>query len=392
MRHGLVVLLVAVLLLTFAAAAGAQTEADKLREQVKQLQQALQDVCARLQKLEAAEAAPAVVVAAPAAPTAPKWYDKVKVGGYLQGRYEDRRQMLSNFPPGALPPSSVEGTDEFLMRRAYLGFVFTPNERTTAAFTLRHLSFASAVDIEAAYVNYKFARQWEVEFGRVYNRFGWDAWESSSRRLPLERFAGVEGYKAAGIRGLEFQGPTDHGIYVTHNPKAPCDGWEPAVHVGFINGNFLNAENNNNKTYEIDLRWARPFGQFGASWVDGRYTEGVGTPSVATTTDRQMLDLWLHTDPKPWGFQTELVDGKLFGYDVRGGYGQVARLVGDGTAYLRYETFDPTRDLDGDSLRAWKLGYAYQLDSRNELTLEFMDADRAGREVGEIGFQWQTGY
>lgn len=377
MKHGVVVLLVAVLLLTFAAAASAQTETEKLREQVKQLQDQLQDVLSRLQKVEADEAKPA----APAAPAAPKWSDKLKIGGYFQARYEDRRQMLT----GTSPVTSTEAIDEFLVRRMYLGFFANPNERTSGAVLLRHLHNRS-IDIEAMYVNYKFAKQWEVEFGRVYNKFGWDAWESSSRRLPFDRFSGLEGYGPGGVRGLYFQGPTDHGIYLTRKPRAGSSDWEPVVHAGVLNGNFISGDTNNDKTVEVDLRWNRPVGQFGISWLNGKYDD------ATVTQDREMLDLWFHSDPKPWGFQTELIDGKLFGSDVRGGYGQLARLVGDGTAFLRYETFDPTRGLDGDSMKAWRLGYAYQMDSCNELTLEFMDAERAGVQVGQVGFQWQMGF
>lgn len=391
MRQPLVVLLATVLLLTLVSGAMAQTEAEKLRQQVQQLQQQLQDVLGRLQKLETTPAQATAPTAA-AQPAAPKWYDNIRFLGYMQGRFEDRRQMLSSFPPGAYPQTSTEATDEFLTRRMYFGMIAKPNERTTATVLFRHLSWAGGVDLEALNVDYKLSDTWNVEFGRVYNKYGWDAWESSSRRLPFDRFAGLEGYRPGGVRGLFFQGPTDHGIYLTHKPAPGAPGSEPTVHLGLLNGNFLNAENNNNKTYEIDLRWNRPFGQFGVSWLDGEFTENVGTPPAPMTASRQMLDLWFHSDPQPWGFQAEFVDGELFGADVRGGYAQVARNNGAGTTYFRYEKFDPTQGLPGDTFNAFRLGYAYQLDKSNELTLEYMDADRSANEVGQFGFQWQTAF
>lgn len=377
MRSLWVIVLVA-LLLAMAGAAHADAATDALKATVESLQKQLTDAVNRLKALEADKAAPAAQPAVAPATPKPQWYDKVNLVGYWQARYEDREA------PGA--------TDEFLIRRMYLGLVAKPNARTTAVVLLRHLSFAAAVDVEAMYVDYRFSDTWGVEFGRVCNKFGWDAWESSSKRLPFDRFAGLESYRPAGVRGLYFQGPTDHGVYLTHRPSANAPVWEPTVHLGLINGNFLGAENNTNSTYSMDVRWNdRQSWQWGVSYLNGRFTENVGTPPAPVTNDRRMLGLYVHRDPKPWGVQAEWVDGELFGSDVSGWYGQFAYAHQNKTPYLRYEQYDPTEGQPGDMFEAVRTGCAWQMDKNNELTFEYMWAESGGVPVGQWGVQWQLG-
>jgi len=383
-----------VLLLGVAAGAWAAPTMDELSGQVKQLQDALKQALDRIQKLEAEKAAaptaPAQPAVEPAAKPAPKWYDNVTVSGYWHARYEDRRKMLpAPSPPVAFDPATAKNsTDEFYIRRMYLSITAKPNDRTTGVIMLRRLGTKDQnIDLEALFINYVLSQQWNVEFGRVYNKFGWDAWESSSKRLPFDRFAGVEGYGAGGVRGLYFAGPTDQGLYFTR--KSDGD-WVPTVYLGLVNGNFIGMENNANKAVSIDLKWKQTCWQWGASYIDGEYTDTVPTPAVRSL--REMLGLFVHRDPTPWGLQGEYIKGRLFGQEVDGFYGQVMRTLGPGTAYARYEQYDPTDDIVGDLYSAWKLGYAWQLDKNNELTLEYMNAERGEVPVGQWGFQWQFGF
>lgn len=392
MRKVWVLTLAAALLLTFAAGANAAPTMDDLAGQVKQLQDSLKQAMDRIQKLEAEKAAaPAAAAAKPAAPAATPWYDKLAISGYWHARYEDRTSRFpANTPPGTFnPATAVKNNDDFLIRRMYLGITGKPNDRTTGVIMLRRLGNinANAIDLEALFVNYAISPLYNVEFGRVYNKFGWDAWESSSKRLPFDRFAGAEGYTAGGVRGLYFAGPTDQGVYFSRK----SDGeWTPTVYVGLVNSNFItNPDNNSNKAVSLDLKWKRDVVQFGASYIGGDYTEMVGNPAVRMTTLREMFGLFVHTDPNPWGFQGEYLQGRLFGQEVKGFYGQVARKLGGGTGYVRYEQYDPSLDVDGDLFDAWKFGYAWQMDKNNELTFEYMTAERGAVPVGQWGFQWQ---
>ncbi len=92
-----------------------------------------------------------------------------------------------------------------------------------------------------------------------------------------------------------------------------------------------------------------------------------------------------------WGVQAEWIDGELFGYDVRGWYGQFAYAVKDATPYCRYERYEPTEGVPGDTWEAVRLGCAWQLDKNNEVTFEYMWGERGDVDTGQWGVQWQTG-
>jgi hypothetical protein len=395
MRNLWIVVLVA-LLLAMAGAAHADAATDALRATVESLQKQLTDALDRLKALEAAKPA---AVPAPAPEAKASWTDKLLITAYAHFRYEARDNAVGRFPNGpyaAWPTAVSTPADEFLIRRMYLNFIATPNSKTKIVLALRRLGGSpQTIDLESAFVEYALDDAWSVEFGRVYNKFGWDTWESSSKRLVLDRFAAGEGYGNGGLRGLYSNGPTDMGMYITRKPWAD---YAPKVHLGLFNGNFIDPENNGNKAYSVDLRWDRNDWHWGLGWIDGDYTESysaAGQPTVTNTFDRTMFGLYLRKDPKPWGVQAEWVDGKLFGNDVTGWYAQGSRLVGDnGTAFVRYEEYEPTDTpaITGDAFHAWRIGYAYQVDKNNELTFEYMPARRGSTDVGQFGFQWQAGF
>lgn len=390
--------LMAVLLLSFVAAAHAQTDAmDVLRKQVQALQEQLKAVTEQLKALETKAAAPTTPAAAPK----PSWADKIMLTGYAHLRYEARDKAVGRFPNGPYvgwPTAVTTPNDEFLIRRMYLNLIANPNPNTKIVVALRRLGGSpQTIDVEGAFVEYAINDLYSVEFGRVYNKFGWDTWESSSKRLVFDRFAAGEGYGNGGVRGLYCNGPTDMGIYLSRKPGSE---WEPRAYLGLVNGNFIDPETNANKAYSVDLKWDRGAYHWGASWIDGTFNETYTNPapppaSSTGTFDRTMFGLYLRKDPAPWGVQAEWVDGKLFGYDVNGWYGQASYLVGGkGTAYCRYEEYEPTDDatVPGDLFHAWRIGYALQLDKNNEFTLEWMPASRAGNDVGQFGAQWQASW
>jgi Tfp pilus assembly protein PilP len=382
--------LVTMLLFAFVAGAHAQTDAlDTLKKQVQQLQDQLKAAMEQIKAIEAKQATPATP-AAPAAPAAPKWYDKVRVSAYWQSRYEAREDTI----------------DGFIMRRMYLSFIGSLNEKTQALLILSRVPAGTEpnIELDAAQVNYRFADDWSTTFGMVYNYFGWDTWESSSKRLPFDRWAAGEGVAGRtgrpGLRGLYALGPMDEGVYVTHHARKDS---EPTIHLGVMNGNYNRGDNDDNKVLSLDVRVKRQSGmQYGLSWMDGDFTEvppgsAAGTPAV--TNPRKALGLYFHTEPKPWGVQAEYMDGEFFGNDIRGWYGQVAYNRGGtskGTPYVRYEEFDPHQGMDTannqQTYTSLRLGYAYQLDNHNELTLELQDAEQGSVDYGQLGLQWQLGW
>lgn len=382
MRRTLTTLFVGIALLGLVAAAQAQqSETQMLRDTVKQLQDQLKTVMDRLQQLEAKEAAPApavpVVVAAPAA-AKPNWSDKMVINGYMQSQYLD----LAN------------ADDQFTLRRMYLNILANVSPKSSAVVQFERLTKASeiaeqGITLSSCFIDYKFNNTWDVMMGQVPTSWGWDEAESSSRRLTLERFAATEGFGGfqgrPAILGFWFGGPWDRGFYITRKAKGP----EPTVIFGVTNGNFRTSDNNQNKPYEVDLKWQRGLNYYGASWFDGTYT----SPTTNVTTIRRGYDLSYHRDPCPWGFQGEYLHGKLFDKDMNGWYGQVAYNKGSkGTPYVRYEQYDQNQAAVGDTYIALHAGVAYQLDKWNKLTLQLTDASVGCTNMDYTGFQWQIGF
>lgn len=378
-------LLVGLALMGLVGAAQAQqSETQMLRETVKQLQDQLKAVMDRLQQLEAKEAtretapAPAPVAVVPAAPKS-SWADKLCISGYIQPQYI----------------SLANADDRFTLRRMYLNVQANVSPKSTAVVQFERVTPIGEVSdrtvtLSSCFLDYKFNDLWSVMFGQVPSSYGWDTAESSSRRLPLERFAASEGFGAfegrPAVTGFWFLGPWDRGFYVTRK----ANGSEPTLIAGLINGNFTTNDNNQNKPYEIDLKWKRGINYYGVSWFDGTYT----TPGTNVTTERRSYDLSFHRDPCPWGFQAEYLDGVLFDRDMDGWYGQVAynKRGGKATPYVRYEQYDQDKSASGDTYMALHAGIAYQLDKWNELTLQLTDASVGCTNLDYSGLQWQMGF
>lgn len=368
--------LAAILLFCLAAGAQAQTDAlEALKKQVQQLQDQLKAAMDQIKAIEAKQAA-----AAPAPKE--KWSDKLSVTGYFHARYEAREDTI----------------DDFFIRRLYVNLIGNWNDRAQSVITFGRVGPEDPkIDLEVAMVNYKFRDNWVLTFGQAPNFFGWDTAESSSKRLPFDRWAAGEGIPGRpgrpGIRGLYFAGPWDRGVYVTRQSQASS---EPTVILGLVNGNFRNSDNDNNKVWSVDLKWKPRWGQFGASYMDGKYTEvppGAAAGTAAVTQPRRALGLFVHTEPTPFGFQGEFLDGEMFGKDVQGWYGQVAyNKGGPGTPYFRYEQFDQDQATMGNTFVGWRLGYAYQVDKNNEVTLEIHDAHAGSIDYGQLGAQWQVAF
>lgn len=389
MRRTITTLVVGMVLLSMVAAAHAQqSEIQVLRDAVKQLSDQLKAVTEKLQELEAKEAAPV----APAAPEAPKanWTDKLQINGYVQSQYIQRANAI----------------DDFSLRRMYLNIAanVTPDatavvqfERVGGSQTITALPTTvtapdPTITLSSCFVDYKFNDDYSVMFGQIPTYFGWDEWESSSRRIVLDRFAAVEGLGARdarpGAQGFYFGGPWDRGFYVTRKGA----GSVPTVIAGLVNGNFRANDNNNNKAYNLDLRWKQGAYQYGASWLDGKFgPQGIEQP-------RHAYDLYFHRDPCPWGFQAEYING-TWGFPVaisnrEGWYGQVAYNKGGvATPYVRYEQFDKANTTEcADTYMALHLGCAWQIDKYNEITAEVTDAHLGDTDMDYSGVQWQIGF
>ncbi len=320
----------------------------------------------------------------PVAADGDNWADRVSITGYFQARYE----------------GSDMGEDDFDLRRMYITMLIDANERTKATITWTRIGFDpiefANTDWANIFVDYVVSDMWTARIGQAPTQFGLECMQDSAYRMALERAAVLEGGMNGRPAGLYFGGPWDRGVWLMRTPRNS----EPQLTLGIMNGQFRGGDKNNNKTVSIDAKWNPAWGQFGASYLDGEYTNMQGM-----TSDRQGLLGFLRWDEPEcrWAFQGEYVDGELMGNDIQGWYSQVeyAGLKEGGTAFLKYEEYDPTHGPQmratqngsmADTYEALHLGYAQWLDHNNELTVQYTDADMGSSSWDEFGLQWQFGF
>jgi hypothetical protein len=328
-----------------------------------------------------------------------KWTDWLKIGGYVQSRWQ-------YYPDAA----HGDPDNELLVRRARTAFAFTPTPRTEV-YIQPDFGEGSA-EIRDAWAQYAVGSQMEgrFRFGQQKIPFGFETPQSSGTRLPLER---------NWLARREFPGERDTGVVFlyTHSEdrelfdNAKKHDWGTGdygnIAIGFLNGQGLNTDDANNGKHLI-LRYAKPF-EVGK----GRYAE-VGTSYWTGTyySDVAMKDfsdrLWGihgHLSPHPLGLQAEYYTGHTEGGDLDGWYAMgIWRACTDGTFFTRYDDYNGTRKGNGldehclpkpyDRHRT-SIGYAHMLDSNTELTLEY-DVERLDAPPGGsndlFGLQLQVSY
>lgn len=313
------------------------------------------------------------------------WYDRICISGYFRVRYMDT-DTASEF-------------DQFDLRDLYLTFQGDIDSRSRGIITFSRVGPGDPnIDVYNLFVDYRFDDQYRMQAGQVPTWFGLEAWEGSSVRLAFERAKILE----AGT-GFWWQGASDRGVWFRRMPTAGMS-CEPLIVLGVWNGQFRADDLNDDKNFSVDLKWDKPWGQFGASWFDGTFVDGQGVE-----TDRSAWDGYVRVRPNtiagPVGLQFEYTDGELLGADRDGWYGQAIYDFGDtkNTAYLRYEEFnatvDPANMADFDG---WTLGVSHRVYDSSRLTVEYRDGDwtRMGVVDGKsgdvsedwFGVQWQYGF
>jgi len=179
---------------------------------------------------------------------------------------------------------------------------------------------------------------------------------------------------------------------------------EPMLVLGVWNGQFRADDANDDKNLSVDLKWDRPWGQFGFSWFDGTFVDG-----AAVETDRSAWDVYARLRPNtvagPVGLQFEYADAELLGADRDGWYGQIVYDLGTGkdTLFGRYQEFNATLDAANFAdYDAWTIGWVHRVYDSSELTIEYTDGNwsRTGMIDGMtgdasedwFGAQWQYSF
>jgi hypothetical protein len=355
-------------------------------------------------KAGAQAAAEAATKPAPApTPLPPKkkaWYDSMKVGGYVQGRY----QYYDGFPNA----DHAKTSNEFLVRRARTQFTFDPTDRAEAYLELDLAQGTTAV--RDAWIQYGLSHgnTWRTRLGQQKVNFGMETPQADSVRLPLEANY-VAQYLVPNNRDtglvLFYTRPEDQPLFAAGKANDWGAGDFGDVSVGVWNGQGLDSEANGEKT--VTVRAAKPFAlgarhqyaEVGASYLRGTYFSAKATRNFQ---DR-MLGVHAYLSPHPIGFQTEVYKGQTEGADIDGWYGMGLLRVGQGgVLFGRYEALTGPKKGGGLGNRADRhrtaLGFAEQMDDRTRLTLEydFERVEGGGTTLGfdndQLGLQLQLAY
>lgn len=344
----------------------------KYDAQIKQLQE---EFMAELQKLSARVDS----VERKTAPPAKKpWYDGIRISGYFQTRFEGRQY-----------DSIATERDEFTLRRLYMTLAAPLGDRSTAIVTWAGVgpSFreGGGATYENIFVDYKVRPDVTIRMGQAPNNFGLDAAESSSVRIPPERALVTEGNPTLGLLGLYAYGPADRGLWAIYDGRVNSPTKEGLrVAVGIFNGQFQDSDKNNNKSVSVDAEYYMKWGQFGASWMDGKYTNKA-TPPVTCDRDAWGLNVRVYPDPW-WGGQAEYIKGDWFGAEREGWYGQVSYNLhpNKDLVYARYEEFDANTNVPNSVYKGLHVGYQYKLTPNDQITVEYVKGE-LGRGAADAG-------
>jgi len=309
-------------------------------------------------------------IQATAAGDRPAWYDQISISGYFQNRYEARQDTV----------------DDFFMRRLYVNLVGRLNDRTTAVVVFGRVGPEDPnIDLSCAFVDYQVNDEWMVRVGQVPTNFGWDTAESSSKRLPLERFVGAEGIPTRpgrpGIRGMYFAGPWDRGIYLIRKPVNNA----PKIIFGVVNGNFrLSSALSTATSATLMTTTTRPSASTSSGASPGGSAASVGWTASSDPAPTRLTAMRLTSTSTP----TPARGASRASTSTAASW--VTTLTA--TPFVRYEVFDPNKSASGDTYTGLHIGCAYQLDKHNEITVEWVDADQCCTDYGQFGLQWQLAY
>jgi hypothetical protein len=400
--RALMIFVVAVVFACSAFAAGTtDIDESKLSPEAKALKAKYDEALKKLQddfaaELAALQARVDKVEKTSAAPAKKNWYDNILINGYMQMRYWARDYKSTN-----------KELDDFGIRRFYMNVIATHEKgQIVATYAGAGSDFREGAnaDWENLFIDYRPKPEFNIRAGLAPNFFGLDACESSAPRLPPERALVAEGNTTLDLVGLYAYGPSDLGLWLMYDkrPKphltTPIPN-NPGLRVDFTvhNGQYEKTDKNNNKNVGLDVEYFTNWGQFGASWLDGKYTRTL-TGGSTVTEPRKAFGLNFRAYPnmlvKGWGFQGEWIDGEWLGTDRDGWYGQASYHFKShpGVAYTRYERFDPNDSAAKDDYKGLHLGYKYNLTPQDQLTLEYCDGEVGDKTADDLIMQYQRSY
>jgi len=311
---------------------------------------------------------------------ADKWYERLKLRGYAQFRYEsvlDEANGTLNVPNDAL----ANDLQTFGLRRGrmvFSGDVTNHLYMYVQADYFANLSGTNALQARDYYadVSLDSAREFRVRFGQSKVPFGWSNMQSSQNRLALERPDAING---------AVEGERDIGAYLMWAPFEIRNRFKDLVKmglrgsgdyglvaVGAYSGNGLNRADNNGQPHylaRVTYPFEFPNGQFfeiGAQAYTGKFLPGTqkfkdtaGAPSVAAKGVRdQRVGISAVLYPQPFGLEAEwnwgqgpvlsddmktITSGDLSGGYIQASYRHIFQDQQELIPFVRWQTYEGGR-------------------------------------------------
>lgn len=368
---------------------------------------------------------PANLLAAPAELTPPPkkephWYDKIKVRGYTQLRYNrfptfDTNDLLVNDQGD----KSIGDNSGFFIRRARVILYGDVHERVSIYL---QPDFASSISSQLnvtilrdwyADLHLDAAKEWRIRVGQSKVPFGFENMQSSQNRLPFDRNDAINSAlkDERDIGAFFYWAPAEIRKRFKHLVDANLKGSGDygVVGIGVYNGQTANRpERNDNKHVVARLTWPFLFGEqfleLGLAGYYGRYNvtttevDGVAYTLAGGQNDlvdtRALATFVLY--PQPFGIYAEYNVGRgpslgandptvVASRDLHGGYVTVAYQVSDlaGTTmfpYARYTYYDGGKKFEDNAphylVKELEFGLEWQLAKALEITGAYMVTDR----------------
>lgn len=391
---------------------------------------------------DAAPPAPVAVATPPAQPDA--WYDRLRLRGYTQLRYNTVLSGAEDNGPGmsrlrSVHDSSINDDGGFLLRRVRL--VLQGDVSDHLSLYLQH-DFGTAVNNQSsterrenfgqlrdAYVDVfpSDDRRFKLRVGQSKVPFGWENLQSSSNRIPLDRSDGIN----SGVPGER-----DLGVVAYFTPTRVQEIWDRleedgqklfgnygAFGLALYNGQGINRTERNGSLMKVAMAtWPFALDGLGGAFR-GQVLELGGSvlfnqvrPETraggVTPIDYDERRFGLHAIlyPRPFGIQAEWTRGRGPQFDtglqtirdraLGGGYVQLMANLGQTPIgrlipYGRWQRYRGgwKASIDAPRLETdeFELGVEWALIDQLELTLAYAnmnrreaDARRTGRAEGDL--------
>ncbi len=219
------------------------------------------------------------------------------------------------------------------------------------------------ISLKEAYVQHAFDNGIEFTMGQILLPVSYTVLRSSTKReLPERPMVTKKLYAGERDRGLTISGKLAEVSYT----------------IGAFNGVGIKSTNgwkddNDKKDFVVRLTGVLAGLNWGASIYSGE--SGTSTDKKRTGVEFQ------YTLPTKTELRTEYIKGKEGKTDVEGWYVLASHpLIENLTGTVRYDTYDPNKDVKDDATDTIGVALNYQLDEATKITLAYLNPKEEGTD------------